>query len=94
MPLHGLGVAAGQDEGRPDAASPDRWPAGRYRLTSCQLVPGRPGPGILVAMPSAVEVIEVFLADPRYSSCHHSSISVLARKPGSDQPPTRRGTFF
>jgi hypothetical protein len=43
MPLHGLCVAVGQNEGRPDAAlgTNGAKDIGRLRV----LVPGRPGPG-------------------------------------------------
>jgi len=61
MPLHGLCVAVGQDEGRPDAAlrTDGAKDIGRLRA----LVPGRPGPGS-PWRPAPGDL--VFLTDPRF----------------------------
>ncbi len=61
MPLHGLGVAARQDEGRPDAALGTDGAEDIGRLGT--LVAGRPGPGAAFR-PAPGDL--VLLADPRF----------------------------
>ncbi len=61
MPLHGLCVAAGQDEGRPDAALGTDGAEDIGRLGT--LVAGRPGPGSSWC-PAPGDL--VFLTDPRF----------------------------
>ena len=61
MPLHGLGVAARQDESRADAALGTDGAEDIHRLGA--LVPGRPGPGS-PWRPAPGDL--VLLADPRF----------------------------
>ena len=61
MPLHGLGVAAGQDEGCPDAALGTDGAEDIGRLGA--LVLGGPGPGAAFR-PAPGDL--VLLADPRF----------------------------
>ena len=61
MPLHGLGVAVGQDEGRPDTTLGTDGAKDIDRLGA--LVPGRPGPGS-PWRPAPGDL--VLLADPRF----------------------------
>ncbi len=61
MPLHGLGVAVGQNEGRPDTTLGTDGAKDIDRLRA--LVPGRPGPGS-PWRPAPGDL--VLLADPRF----------------------------
>ena len=88
MPLHGLGVAAGQDEGRADAAlgADGAEDIGRLRALIVRrpwsASPGRPSPGDLV-----------FLTDPRFVLPPEFYVGAT-REPGADRRQLGRETFL
>ncbi len=87
MPLHGLGVAVGQDEGRPDTTLGTDGAKDIDRLRA--LVPGRPGPGS-PWRPAPGDL--VFLADARFVLPPELYLGI-GRERGSDRRQ-RGGNFF
>jgi len=87
MPLHGLGIAAGQDESGADATLGTDGTEDIGRLGA--LVPGRPGPAS-PGCPAPGDL--VFLADPRFVLPPEFYVGV-GREPGADRLQ-RGGEFF